>query len=61
MNDWERAAGLFVILGAINWGLYGFFNIDFIQVVFSTSPLLKQTFYGGIAASGLYWLYKIVK
>ena len=60
MNEWEWAAWIFVILGAINWGLVGIFNFDLVQVIFSTSPLLKQTLYGLIGASGFYLLYKVL-
>ncbi len=60
MNEWEWAAWILVILGAVNWGLWGFFNIDLVQVIFSTSPVLKEALYGLIGASGLYWTYKVI-
>lgn len=59
MSELEWAAWIFVILGAVNWGLYGLFKLDFVQIIFSTSPLLMKVFYVGIGLSGAYWLYRI--
>lgn len=59
MSEFEWAAWIFVILGAINWGIYGLFKLDLVQIIFSTSPVLMKFFYLIIGFSGLYWLYRI--
>lgn len=56
--DW--AAWVFMMLGALNWGLYGMFSFDGIMVMFGTSPMLAKTMYVLIGLSGVYWIYKTV-
>lgn len=60
MNEFEWATWVFVIVGAINWGLVGAFKMDLIQIIFGTSPLLMQIMYILVGVSGLYWLYKVL-
>ena len=57
--DW--AAWIFVIIGAINWGLTGLFTFDVVQIVFGTSPWLAKLVYVLIGSSGIYWLAKLVR
>lgn len=59
MSEIEWAAWIFVILGAINWGLWGLFKFDVVQIIFSTSPVFMKAFYSVIGLSGAYWLYRI--
>ena len=60
MNEFEWATWVFVIVGALNWGLVGAFKMDLIQIIFGTSPLLMQLMYILVGVSGLYWLYKVL-
>jgi len=60
MSELDWAAWVFVILGAINWGLVGIAKLDVVQIVFGTSPVLLEIVYLSIGLSGLYWLYKMV-
>ncbi len=60
MSEFEWATWVFVTVGALNWGLVGAFKMDLIQIIFGTSPLLMQTVYILVGASGLYWLYKVL-
>lgn len=57
--DW--AAWVFVVLGAINWGLVGLFNFDLLMTVLGTSPMLIRVVYVLIGCSGLYTFYKMMK
>ena len=45
-----------VIIGAINWGLIGFFGFDLINVVFGNMTLLSRIVYAIVGLSGLYAL-----
>ena len=45
-----------VIIGAINWGLIGFFGFDLINVVFGNMTLLTRIIYAIVGLSGLYAL-----
>ena len=60
MSEFEWATWVFVIVGALNWGLVGAFKMDLIQIIFGTSPLLMQIMYILVGVSGLYWLYKVL-
>lgn len=43
---------LLVIIGAINWGIIGFFNIDLVKGIFS--PLLSRIIFAIIGLAGLW-------
>ena len=46
---------LFVIIGALNWGLWGFFQYDVIQdIVGSNSSALARIIYSIIGLAGVY-------
>lgn len=42
------------IIGAINWGLIGFFRIDLIALLFGEMSMLSRIIYGIVGLSGLY-------
>lgn len=43
-----------VIIGAINWGLIGFFRFDLVNVIFGNISILSRIIYALIGVSGLY-------
>lgn len=45
-----------VIIGAINWGLIGFFGLDLISWLFGNMSLLSRIIYGVVGICGLYML-----
>jgi len=55
MIDW--IALTLVVLGAINWGLIGFFQFDLIAVIFGTmSSLASRILFALVGVAGLYCL-----
>lgn len=46
----------FVLLGAINWGLVGFFRLDLVALLFGNMSWISRIIYGIIGISGLYLL-----
>ncbi len=42
------------IIGAINWGLVGFFKLDLVQFLFGNMTLLSRVIYAVVGISGLY-------
>ncbi len=42
-----------VIVGAINWGLVGLFNVNLVSQLFGTVPMLEKLTYILIGASGI--------
>lgn len=59
-TELERASAIFVLIGAINWGLVGAFGFNILLVMFNTSPTLERVIEGVIGLSGLFWLYKLL-
>ena len=46
----------FVVLGAINWGLVGFFRLDLVALLFGNMSWISRIIYGIIGISGIYLL-----
>ncbi len=42
------------IIGAINWGLIGFFRFDLVAFLFGDMSLLSRIVYGLVGIAGLY-------
>lgn len=45
-----------VIIGAINWGLIGFFNFDLVKFLFGDMSLVTKIIYGLVGVCGIYLL-----
>jgi hypothetical protein len=45
-----------VIIGAINWGLIGFFQFDLVAFIFGNMSWLSRIIYAVVGLSGLYML-----
>lgn len=42
------------IIGAVNWGLIGFFKIDLVSMLFGEMTLLSRIVYAAVGLCGLY-------
>lgn len=45
-----------VVIGAINWGLIGFFNLNLVALLFGSMSWLSRIVYGLVGFCGLYLL-----
>lgn len=45
---------ILVIVGAINWGLIGFFGLDLVAFLFGSMSLLSRIIYAIIGICGIY-------
>ena len=45
-----------VIIGAVNWGLIGFFNFNLVAFLFGSMSWLSRIVYGLVGLCGLYLL-----
>lgn len=45
-----------VIIGAVNWGLVGFFKFDLVAYLFGSLSLLSRIIYALVGLSGIYVL-----
>ena len=59
MNTLDMVANLLMIIGGINWLLFGAIKFDLVQVIFGSVPILAQAIYIIIGLSALYMLYKM--
>ncbi|WP_018661889.1 DUF378 domain-containing protein [Heyndrickxia acidiproducens] len=53
MSAVQRIALVLTIIGAINWGLIGFFNFDLVAAIFGDNSALSRIIYGIIGICGL--------
>ena len=45
-----------VIIGAVNWGLIGFFRLDLVNLIFGNMTWISRLIYALVGLSGLYLL-----
>lgn len=45
---------ILIIIGAINWGLIGFFEFDLVKTLFGDMTVLTRIIYGLVGISGLW-------
>lgn len=57
--DW--VAFVLVIVGALNWGLVGFFNYNLVDAIFGTGSTVSAIIYALVGLSGLYVIYSLYK
>ena len=44
------------VIGAVNWGLIGFFNFNLVSMIFGSMSWLSRIIYGLVGLCGLYLL-----
>lgn len=50
----DYSALTIVIIGAINWGLIGFFNFNLVAFLFGQSSIISRIIYALVGLCGLY-------
>lgn len=48
---------LLVIIGALNWGLVGFFNFDLVAAIFGEMTAFTRIIYALVGISAIYLLF----
>ena len=54
MRTLDAIALLLVIIGAVNWGLIGFFQFDLVGALFGEMSALSRVVYALVGIAGLY-------
>lgn len=54
MKALDYIALILVIIGAINWGLVGFFGLDLVAFLFGSMSVISRIVYAVIGICGLY-------
>lgn len=55
----DKIALVLIIIGAINWGLIGFFNFDLVATIFGDMSIISRIVYALVGISGL-WGIKLL-
>lgn len=53
----DMLAWILVIIGGLNWGLIGVLNLNIVDMIFSSVPILAQIVYILVGLSALYMIY----
>lgn len=61
MKALDITALILVIIGAINWGLIGFFQFDLVASIFGDMSMFSRIIYALVGISGLYSLTLLAK
>ena len=56
MKTLDYIALVLVVIGAINWGLIGFFSFDLVRAIFGDMSVVSRIIYALVGVSGLYAL-----
>ena len=54
MNILQKISLILTIIGAINWGLIGFFQFDLVAAIFGDMSTFSRIIYAIIGIAGLY-------
>lgn len=49
----DKISFVLVIIGAINWGIFGLFNFDLVHFLFSFSDMLVRAIYIFVGLAGI--------
>ena len=53
----KTLAYVLVIIGALNWGLVGFFNFDLVATIFGQMTFLTRLIYDIVGVSALVYMF----
>ena len=53
--DW--IAWILLVIGGLNWGLYGLLNMDLVALIFGFLPILQTIVYVLVGLAALYMIY----
>ena len=56
-NPIDLIAFILVVIGALNWGLFGVIGMDLVDMILGSVPILAQIVYILVGLSGLYMIY----
>jgi uncharacterized membrane protein YuzA (DUF378 family) len=54
MKSIDVIAAALVVVGALNWGLVGFFGFDLVASLFGDASILSRMVYGLVGLAGLF-------
>ena len=54
MQTIQKVTLIFTIIGALNWGLIGFFNFNLVDTLFGSVSWLTRVIYAVVGVAGIY-------
>lgn len=54
LNVWDWIALVLVIVGGLNWGLFGLFGFDLVAYLFGSIPVLSMIVYDLVGLAAIY-------
>lgn len=54
MKELHMVAFVLMVVGGVNWGLVGLFNVNMVELLFGTMPILVKIVYILVGASSVY-------
>lgn len=58
MKTLDVIVAVLLVIGGLNWGLVGFFNINLLEMVFGHMSALTRLIYCLVGISGLYTIFQ---
>ena len=56
-RNWLDGVSLIlIIIGAVNWGLIGFFNLDVVSAIFGNMSMITRIIFAVVGIAGIYSL-----
>lgn len=60
-NVLYKIALILVIIGGLNWGLFGLFNLDLVELALGSIPTLATIVYTLVGLSAIYMIFSELK
>ena len=57
----DYIALILVIVGGLNWGLVGVFDLNLVTMLFGDATLITRIVYGLVGLSAIYLIYAVFK
>lgn len=61
MQWYDWVAVVIVIVGALNWGLVGFFKWNLVEAILGIGSTMTRVVYGLVGIAGLYSIFSLYK
>lgn len=59
METLQKIALIFTVIGAINWGLIGFFDFNLVSALFGDTSMLTRIIYMIVGIAGIINIYTL--
>lgn len=59
METLQKIALIFTVIGAINWGLIGFFDFNLVSALFGDASMLTRIIYMIVGIAGIINIYTL--